>query len=118
LYKVEFYCNSSGQSELLDLLTELEQRAIKNKDARIQYKRIVLYIQLLQDHGTRLGDKITKHIVGDIWELRPGDNRVLFFVNKGDCFVLLHAFRKKTVKTPAKEIDKARKERDDWLSRR
>ena len=91
---------------------------LSNKDARIQHKQIIQYIQLLEDHGTRLGEKITKHLDEDIWELRPGDNRVLFFYHKDDTFVLLHQFRKKTQKTPPREIAKAKHERDDWISRK
>ncbi len=33
-------------------------------------------------------------------------------------FVLLHSFRKKTQKTPKREITKAKAERDDYLSRK
>ena len=73
-------------------------------------KQISLYIQLLED--------ITKHIDDDIWELRPGNNRVLYFYFKNDTFVLLHQFRKKTQKTPKREIDKAKAERDDYLARK
>lgn len=45
-------------------------KASTNKDARIQYKQTVLYIQLLQDNGTRLPENITKHIDDGIWEQR------------------------------------------------
>ena len=33
-----------------------------------------------------------------IWELRPGNNRVFYFCWRGDRFVLLHQFRKKSQK--------------------
>ena len=33
-------------------------------------------------------------------------------------FVLLHQFRKKTQKTPKREIEKAKRERDDYLFRK
>lgn len=51
-------------------------------------------------------------------ELRPGSNRVLYFYHKNDTFVLLHHFRKKTQKTPRRELEKAKAERDDYLSRK
>ncbi len=57
-----------------------------------------MFIQLLEDHGTRLGENITKHLEDDIWELRPGNNRVLYFYHKDDNYVLLHQYRKKTQK--------------------
>lgn len=93
-------------------------KATANKDARIQFKQIGFYIQLLDNNGTHLPDNVTKHIDEDIWELRPGNNRVLYFYHKDDTFVLLHHFRKKTQKTPRREIDKAKADRDDYLSRK
>ena len=117
MYTVEFYENAKGESDVWDCLEELRIKAEINKDARIQYKQISFYIQLLQDNGTRLPDNITKHIDDGIWELRPGSNRVLYFFFKNNTFVLLHHFRKKTKKTPRPEIEKAKTERADFLSR-
>ncbi len=102
----------------MELLEELRIKSATNKDARIQYKQISLYIQLLQDNGTRLQDNITKHIDDGIWELRPGNNRVFYFFFKDDTFVLLHHFQKKSQKTPRREIEKAKSELDDYLSRK
>ncbi len=118
MYNIEFYETADGVSELWDFLDGLQQKAPSNKDARIQHKQISQYIQLLQDHGTRLGENITKHLEEDIWELRPGRNRVLFFYHKDDTYVLLHHFLKKTQKTPRREIEKAKSERNDWITRK
>ena len=118
MYNIEFYETTDGVSELGDFLDDLQKRSTTNKDARVQHKQISQYIQLLADHGTRLGENITKHLDEDIWELRPGSNRVLYFYHKENTFVLLHQFRKKTQKTPRREIDKAKSERDDWISRK
>lgn len=118
MYTVEFYEKANGESELWDFLENLREKSATNKDACIQYKQISLYIQLLQDNGTRLPAEVTKHIIDDIWELRPGHNRVLYFYFKDKTFVLLHQFRKKTQKTPQREIDKAVSERNDYLSRK
>lgn len=93
-------------------------KALTNKDARIQYKQAVLYSHLLQDNGTRLPENITKYIDDGIWELRPGNNRVFYFYFENDTFVLLHQFRKKSQKTPRREIDKAKAERDEYISRK
>ena len=82
MFNIEFYSNSKGVSELWDFLEDLQEKAASNKDARIQHKQIAQYIQLLADHGTRLGEQITKHLEEDIWELRPGNNRVLFFLSQ------------------------------------
>ncbi|MGO5167164.1 type II toxin-antitoxin system RelE/ParE family toxin [Bacillota bacterium LCP21S3_G6] len=99
-------------------LEDLRIKGRSVKDARIQYKQVLYSIQLLADNGTMLPDTIVKHLDEDIWELRPGNNRVLFFFKgKGCGYVLLHHFRKKTQKTPIREIIKAKAERDDYLQR-
>ena len=116
--QVVFYEDASGVSELWDFLDDLLQRSSGSKDARIQHKQVVYYIELLQRNGTRLPETITKNIVEDIWELRPGDNRVFYFFFRDNTFVLLHHFRKKSQKTPQREIDRAIAERDDFLSRK
>ncbi len=105
MYNIEFYEDSNGRSELWEFLESLRVKAATNKDARIQYKQISLYIQLLEDNGTRLNENITKHLDDDIWELRPGNNRVLYFYFQNDTFVLLHQFRKKTQKLPSAKLN-------------
>ena len=117
MYIVEFYSNADGDSELLQFMEELRERSKTSKDARIQYRQIILYIQLLEDHGSSLPDNISKHLEEDIWELRPGHNRILYFFYHNNKYVLLHSFRKKTQKTPRREIEKAKRERAEWLSR-
>ncbi len=118
MFRVEFYETADGVSELWDFLDGLQKKSLTSKDARVQHKQIAQYIQLLADHGTRLGENITKHLEDGIWELRPGNNRVLYFFHRDNTFVLLHQFRKKTQKTPRREIEKAKTERDDWIRRK
>ena len=118
MYTVMFYETADGRSELWDFLEELRMKAATNKDARIQHKQITLYIQLLQENGTRLNENITKHLEDGIWELRPGNNRVFYFFFENDTFVLLHHFRKKSQKTPKREIEKAKNERADYIDRK
>jgi len=71
IFTIEFYSTADGVSELWGFLDDVQQKATTNKDARIQHKPIDQYIQLLEDHGTRLGENITKHLEDDIRELRP-----------------------------------------------
>ena len=118
MYNIDFYRTENGDCDIEEFLDDLQKRSQTNKDARIQHKQVTQYIQFLEDYGTRLGEKVTKHLDDGIWELRPGNNRVMFFYFKDDTFVLLHHFRKKTQKTPKREIEKAKSERDDWISRK
>lgn len=118
MYTIEFYETADGKSELWDFLETLRTKAVSSKDARIQYKQATLYIQLLQDNGTRLNENITKHLEDGIWELRPGSNRVFYFFYENNTFVLLHQFRKKSQKTPKREIERAKAERADYIARK
>ena len=118
MYTVEFYETRDGQCPVWEFLENLRIKSASNKDARIQHKQASLYIELLQQNGTRLNDNITKHLEDGIWELRPGNNRVFYFFYENNTFVLLHQFRKKAQKTPKREIEKAKSERIDYLSRK
>lgn len=118
MFEIIFYEDRNGQSEIYSQIKRLAELSIKSKDARIQFKQITLHIELLKLQGTRLPNNITKHITDDIWELRPGNNRVLYFYYKDNKFVLLHMFRKKTQKTPKSEIEKAIREKNDFLEGR
>ena len=117
MYDIVFYRNRKDCSELEDYLLYLANKSINNKDARIQLNQIVYCIELLKRNGTVLPSTILKHLKENIWELRPGNNRVLLFYFKNNQFVLLHIFRKQTQKTPSSEIEKAKKERDDFIER-
>lgn len=73
---------------------------------------------MLAKNGSNLPIKITKHLEEDIWELRPGYNRVFYFYYDNKQYVLLHHFRKKSQKTPAKELPLAKAERDDYIKQK
>lgn len=118
LYQIEFYETVDGFSDIIELLESLRVKAESVKDARIQYGQISRYIELLRINGTNLPVEITKHLGDGIWELRPGFNRVFFFYFDNDTYVLLHHYRKRTQKTPRREIDKAKAERTDYINRK
>ena len=118
MYGIEFYGTEDGKCPIWDFLEALRLKAPTNKDARIQHKQASLYIELLQQNGTHMNAEITKHLDDGIWELRPGNNRVFYFFYQNDTYVLLHQFRKKSQKTPKREIEKAKTERNDYLRRK
>ena len=90
-----------------------------SKTAKIQANQIATYITLLQERGFSLNkniiDKVNEKY--NIWELRLGCNRVLFVTWINGMFVLLHAFPKKTQKTPKREIAQAIREIKDLRER-
>ena len=118
MFEIEFYEDASGFSDVRAFLEELRKQISTNKDARIQYQQLAMYIELLQKNGTQLSRNIVKPVEEDIWELRPGNNRVFFFYFRDNTYVLLHHFRKKSQQTPAREIRRAKNERDDHIARK
>lgn len=118
MYKIEFYETQDGESQIWDFLEDLRKKAATSKDARIQHKQASLYIELLQQNGIRLNENIAKYLEDGIWELRPGNNRIFYFFFQENTFVLLHQFRKKSQKTPKHEIERAKRERNDYLFRK
>ena len=116
-FEIEFYEDIDGNSEIYDFIETLRIKSATSKDARIQYRQVSLYFELLSKNGTNLPDDITKHIQDEIWELRPGRNRVLYFFFKDNKYILLSQFVKKTQKTPTKEIKKAKALMNDYIKR-
>ena len=94
MFTIDFYETADGHSDVREFLEDLQQKSSVSKDARIQYQQLARYIWLLQENGTHLPQEITKHLEDDIWELRPGNNRVFYFFCKDDTYVLLHHFRR------------------------
>lgn len=68
-------------------------------------------------NGTRAGEPYVKHLDGDIWELRPLRDRILFAGWVDGRFILLHHFVKGTQKTPGREIEQARRNLADIIER-
>ena len=117
LFKLIFYKDSNGYDPLAEYLNELSRKAVTSKNERIKLKKIVEYLELLEKHGTRLGEPHVKHIEGDIWELRPLSNRIIFFHWKAGKMIMLHHFVKKTQRTPRREIEQAKRNQKDFLER-
>ena len=89
-----------------------------NKDNRIKLNKLNDYIQALSVYvANELNENYVKHLDGEIWELRPIRDRILFTGIVGGRYVLLHQFMKQTQKTPAREIDKAKRELADFKER-
>ena len=115
MHKIIFYADRKGKSPLLEYISELE--ASNSKDSRIKLKKIDEYIKALSINGTYLPEKYAKHLEGEIWELRPINDRILFAGWVDGAFVLLHSFVKKTQKTPKREIEQAKRELADFKER-
>ena len=115
MHEIYFYKDKDGKEPVLEYLTDLAQR--KDKDSRIKLNKINDYIEMLSQYGTHAGEPYIKHLEGEIWELRPLRDRILFVGWLNGSYILLHYFHKKTQKTPKREIDKAKRELADIIER-
>lgn len=115
MHEIRFYKDKDGKEPVAEYLAELGNKG--DKDSRIKLTKIRDYIKMLSVHGTQAGQPYIKHIDGEIWELRPLRDRIFFVAWANDGYVLLHHFMKKTQKTPAREIEKAKREYADLIER-
>ena len=115
MYSVFYYRDANGKSDFEDYIRELA--AVESKDSRVKLTKIYEYIKYLSEVGLAAGEPYVKRLEGDIWELRPIRDRILFAVWNGESFILLHHFMKKTRKTPPKEIEKAKRNLADYRKR-
>lgn len=102
-YKVKFYKDfKSGRIPVMDYIEKME---LKEK------AKVLKYIEFLRENQGYLEEPYSKHIRGKIRELRVdfarNRHRVFYFIFIKKTIILLHAFLKKTDKTPASEIKKA-----------
>lgn len=107
MFSIKFYKDKNGKCPILDYIRSLDAR--KDKDSRIKVNKIYDYIDILREAGTKAGEPFVKHLDGEIWEIRPLRDRILFAAWDGKGFILLHHFVKKTQKTPPQEIKQAKR---------
>ncbi len=84
--------------------------------------RIARTLDLLEEFGTKLGMPYARHLEKQLWELRIRHHqnryRIIYFLDAGKTFILLHGFTKKTGPVSRADIETAKRRRDDYLSRR
>ncbi len=102
-YKAKFYKDvKTGRSPALEYIEGLKDK---------ERLKILKYIEFLREQKGYLDEPYSKHIKGKIRELRVdfsrNRHRIFYFVFIKKPIILLHAFFKKTIKTPVSEIKKA-----------
>ena len=100
-FDIRFFQTASGRVPVQEYLDTL---ATTNKDS---YITVLTYIKMLAKQGSMLGFPYVRKMQGNVWELRPKSERVLYCCIEGNTIYLLHAFSKKSNKTPANELKTA-----------
>lgn len=117
MFDIKFYEDSAGREPIVEYIDDLRAKSAKIKTDRIKYKALMRYLTILSEHGVLAGEPYVKHIVDDIWELRPIDDRIFFFYWKDETYVMLHHIVKTGQKLPQREIDQAKRNKQDFLER-
>jgi phage-related protein len=106
MWSIRFYEDRRGISPVLNFIQKMPatDRAKVNN-----------VLRLLEEFGTMLGMPHARQIEGRLWELRPGGNRLFYFLYMNNEFVILHGYRKKSMKAPQKEIDTACRRMEELL---
>jgi len=115
MYEVFTYTDKNGNSTIDNYIDELMSK--NNKDSRINANKILEYIAYLEQYGAQAREPYAKHLDGEIWELRPIRNRILYAAWDGNRFILLHLFKKDTQKTPRREIEQAKRNLTEYRER-
>lgn len=112
MFEVDYYEDEGGRKPAKEFIDAL--------DVKMRAK-VFGRLELLEEHGSRLGMPFARHLEDGIYELRTvqGSNitRILYFFVVGERVILTHGFVKKTQKTPPREIGRAKRMRDDWRHR-
>ena len=112
-FEVEFYETTDGDKPAKDFLISLDNK---------MRAKMASMISLLQENGYNLREPYSKHLSEGIFELRAkvgyDITRVMYFFYIDRRVILTNGFVKKTKKTPLKELEKAKKYRQDYLRRK
>ena len=115
MYNIVFYANKRGEQPVKEYIDSLKVKAETSKDSRIKITKIVAYLDILAKNGTRAGENFIKHLEDGIWELRPINDRILFFYWNQGTFVLLHHFKRRLRKHQGVKLNKQREAKKIFL---
>lgn len=108
--QVVYYQKENGEIPLRSFIDSLDVKMAA---------KVIWTIKLFQEEGCDLRLPYSEYLIDGIYELRTkqGNNisRVMYFFVIGNKAVLTHGFTKKTQKTPIKEIERAKRYRDDYM---
>jgi phage-related protein len=104
LVKIHLYETDSGSSPIKKFIDKLPKQ---------DQARFVEIFEEIENHGLTAIRVVFKPLEGKLWEIKfktPNSGyRILYVLVEQEMMIWLHAFTKKTQKTPTKELDIARK---------
>jgi len=104
IFHINYWRNPSGKAPVEKYIDEID-----NKEERAE---LLSALKGIQEYGTDTIGVEFRQIEGKLWELKirthGNQHRIFYVVHKGNEMILLHAYLKKTPKTPVKEIQTAK----------
>lgn len=111
-YEVLFYETAGGKEPAKEYISMLAPKVIA---------KFLKVIELLECNGPEVKMPYSRNLESGIFEIRViqsnNISRILYFFTNSGKIVLTNGFTKKTQKTPRKEIEKARKYKEDYKRR-
>lgn len=113
-WRIEFYAVERGTSPPQDFVRDLPLKL---------RAKLAVALNLLESFGPHLGEKYVKKMVGaaGVYELRASQGsdavRLFFFLPRAEHVVILHGIRKKTQRTPERDLETAIRRRIEYLRR-
>jgi len=103
-FLVEFYSTPRGDKPVEEFINTQDQSTIS------KYARLAT---LLSQYGPTLHYPYSRKLTSNLYELRShGDTKIrIIYTYINGIYYLLHAFKKKTEKTPSREINIAKSRR-------
>lgn len=90
----------------MEILVDKRVEKFIKKLSNVEQARVLRYLDLFKMYGFTLPGKYLKKLSSNLWELRPGDLRLLFGEStQSGNLIIVHCFKKKTQKTPQKELE-------------
>ena len=96
-WQIKFFQTARGDYPVKDFIERLNKKT---------YARVLRSITLLQEFGPFLKMPHSRKMTSNLYELRVkgAESIRIFYSQISKIYYLLHAFKKKTQKTPSKEI--------------
>ena len=109
-YRTYYYIDSKRRKRVKEYIDKIPKK---------EQAKVFAYLELLKEQKGYLDEPYSRHIQGKIRELRVdfarNRHRIFYFIFIGKKIIILHAFLKKTAKTPKIEIIKALNNYKDFI---
>jgi phage-related protein len=111
-WRIIFYTTDAGASPVTDFIDDLDEKA---------QAKVINTAHSLREYGVRLGGSHTKKLTGtELWEPRilgSDSIRIFYIAIEQQNFLFLHGLKKKSFKTPARELRVASDRLRDYRAR-